>query len=40
MMEDNEFLVENLLLWAKDSTNKMMFVERPDKYDVFFHPEV
>lgn len=32
-------LVDNLLMWTRDSKNKLLFVERIDKYDLFFHPE-
>ncbi|XP_053980982.1 amyloid beta A4 precursor protein-binding family B member 1-interacting protein isoform X1 [Hylaeus anthracinus] len=37
--EDHELLVENLLLWTRDSKNKLLFVERPDKTQLFFTPE-
>ncbi|XP_015173825.1 PREDICTED: ras-associated and pleckstrin homology domains-containing protein 1-like isoform X1 [Polistes dominula] len=37
--EDHELLVENLLLWTRDSKNKLLFVERPDKNQLFFTPE-
>ena len=32
-------LVDNLLLWTRDSKNKILFLERPDKYDLFLRPE-
>ncbi|KAL2723199.1 amyloid beta A4 precursor protein-binding family B member 1-interacting protein isoform X6 [Vespula maculifrons] len=37
--EDHELLVENLLLWTRDSKNKLLFVERPDKTQLFLTPE-
>lgn len=37
--EDDEMLVENLLLWARDSKNKLLFLDRPDKYMLFWQPE-
>uniref|UniRef100_A0A6A7FS04 Amyloid beta A4 protein-binding family B member 1-interacting protein isoform X3 n=2 Tax=Hirondellea gigas TaxID=1518452 RepID=A0A6A7FS04_9CRUS len=37
--EDDEMLVENLLLWARDSKNKLFFLDRPDKYALFWQPE-
>ncbi|XP_018011613.1 abnormal cell migration protein 10 isoform X2 [Hyalella azteca] len=37
--EDDEMLVENLLLWARDSQNKLYFLDRPDKYMLFWQPE-
>ena len=40
MIEDHDNLVENLLMWTRESNNRLMFVERPGKYDVFRHPEV
>ncbi|XP_042895717.1 abnormal cell migration protein 10 isoform X2 [Parasteatoda tepidariorum] len=39
LYEDHEHLVENLLLWARDSPNKLMFLERDEKYDLFINPE-
>ena len=38
--EDHELLVENLLLWTRDSKNKLLFVERPDKTQLFLTPEI
>ena len=40
MLEDHDNVVENLLMWTRESNNKLLFVERPAKYDVFRHPEV
>ncbi|XP_058801146.1 amyloid beta A4 precursor protein-binding family B member 1-interacting protein [Phymastichus coffea] len=37
--EDHELLVENLLLWTRDSKNKLLFVERSDKTQLFLAPE-
>ena len=38
--EDNEYLVENCLLWKVDSKNTLWFIERPEKFDLFLRPEV
>ncbi|CAH0557948.1 unnamed protein product [Brassicogethes aeneus] len=37
--EDHELLVDNLLLWTRESKNKIYFVERPDKINLFLQPE-
>ncbi|XP_022669545.1 ras-associated and pleckstrin homology domains-containing protein 1-like isoform X2 [Varroa destructor] len=37
--EEHENLVENLLLWTRDSSNRILFEERPLKYDMFAQPE-
>lgn len=37
--EDHELLVENLMMWTRDSKNKLLFVERPDKTELFSAPE-
>lgn len=42
--EEHEPLVENLMLWTRDSKNKLFFVERPERTLLFqrseiFHPE-
>ncbi|XP_051872163.1 amyloid beta A4 precursor protein-binding family B member 1-interacting protein isoform X2 [Pristis pectinata] len=38
-LEDHENLVETLSHWMRDSENKLMFVERKDKYAVFKNPQ-
>lgn len=37
--EDHEMLVDQLMLWTRDSRNTLLFVERPDKYSLFSRPE-
>lgn len=37
--EDHEMLVDQLMLWTRDSRNTLLFVERPDKYRLFTEPE-
>ena len=37
--EDHESLVENVLQWGRESPNKLYFMQRSDKYDLFVHPE-
>ncbi|CAG9768325.1 unnamed protein product [Ceutorhynchus assimilis] len=37
--EDHELLVDNLLLWTRESKNKIYFVERQDKIKLFTQPE-
>ncbi|KAL1491258.1 hypothetical protein ABEB36_011878 [Hypothenemus hampei] len=37
--EDHELLVDNLLLWTRESKNKIYFVERQDKIRLFTQPE-
>ncbi|XP_076349372.1 uncharacterized protein LOC143246476 isoform X3 [Tachypleus tridentatus] len=39
MFEDHENLVENILLWTQDSTHKLLFQRKEEKYDVFANPE-
>ncbi|XP_055351696.1 abnormal cell migration protein 10-like isoform X2 [Paramacrobiotus metropolitanus] len=38
--EDHENLVENYLMWDRDSKNKLLYVERKDKYHFIVRPEV
>ena len=33
-------LVDNLLLWARDSKNRLIFLDRPEKYHLFWQPEL
>ncbi|XP_077364982.1 amyloid beta A4 precursor protein-binding family B member 1-interacting protein isoform X2 [Festucalex cinctus] len=37
--EDHENLVELLLAWTRDSENQILFLESPDKYEVFKNPQ-
>ncbi|XP_068603990.1 amyloid beta A4 precursor protein-binding family B member 1-interacting protein [Brachionichthys hirsutus] len=37
--EDHENLVEPLLAWTRDSENKILFQERPEKQEVFKNPQ-
>uniref|UniRef100_F6X3E8 Ras association (RalGDS/AF-6) and pleckstrin homology domains 1 n=1 Tax=Ornithorhynchus anatinus TaxID=9258 RepID=F6X3E8_ORNAN len=39
IFEDHENLVENLLNWTRDSQNKLMFLERREKYALFKNPQ-
>lgn len=32
-------LVDNLMLWTRESKNKILFAERPDKMSLFQTPE-
>ncbi|CAH0754233.1 unnamed protein product [Bemisia tabaci] len=38
--EDHEMLVNNLMLWTRDSQNKLYFVERPERTLLFKRPEL
>jgi len=37
--EDHEMLVDQLMLWTRDSRNTLLFIERPQKYGLFIRPE-
>ncbi|XP_033761330.1 ras-associated and pleckstrin homology domains-containing protein 1-like isoform X2 [Pecten maximus] len=39
ILEDHDSLVENMVMWTRDSKNKIMFEERQEKYDLFRRPE-
>uniref|UniRef100_A0A674DB94 Ras association (RalGDS/AF-6) and pleckstrin homology domains 1b n=1 Tax=Salmo trutta TaxID=8032 RepID=A0A674DB94_SALTR len=39
IFEDHENLVENLVNWTRDSHNKVMFIERIEKYALFKNPQ-
>ncbi|KAH9488658.1 hypothetical protein Btru_061254 [Bulinus truncatus] len=39
ILEDHDSLVENMVMWTRDSKNKVIFEERMDKYDLFRNPE-
>lgn len=38
--EDHEQLVDNLMLWTRDSKNRLLFVERPERTLIFEQPEI
>ncbi|XP_065219917.1 amyloid beta A4 precursor protein-binding family B member 1-interacting protein-like isoform X2 [Planococcus citri] len=38
--EEHEPLVDNLMLWTRDSKNKLFFVERPERLLLFQRPEI
>lgn len=37
--EDHENLVEPLSTWTRDTENKVFFLEKKDKYEVFRNPQ-
>ncbi|KAL8578540.1 hypothetical protein ACOMHN_028812 [Nucella lapillus] len=39
ILEDHDSLVENMVMWTRDSKNKVLFEERQEKYNLFFQPE-
>ncbi|KAL5006735.1 hypothetical protein ScPMuIL_015541 [Solemya velum] len=39
ILEDHDSLVENMVMWTKDSKNKILFEEKTEKYDFFKSPE-
>lgn len=40
LFEDHELLVDNLMLWSRDSKNKVLFLQRSDKVSLFKTPEL
>ncbi|EAT36981.1 AAEL010979-PA, partial [Aedes aegypti] len=40
LFEDHELLVDNLMLWSRDSKNRVMFLKRPDKTSLYKTPEL
>ncbi len=38
-LEDHERLFDTLLQWKPKSENRIIFAQRPEKYDVFMRPE-
>ena len=40
ILEDHDCLVENMVMWTRDTKNKILFEERQEKYDLFRYPEV
>lgn len=39
LYEDHELLVENLLTWSSDSKNRVLFLKRTDRVNLFMTPE-
>lgn len=41
MYEDHELLVDNLMMWTRDSKNKLLFLERAEERTrLFLQPEL
>ncbi len=40
LLEDHEYVLETLTFWSRDSENRLVFMDKPLKYDLFLHPEV
>lgn len=40
LYEDHELLVDRLMMWDRDSKNRILFVERPEKVMLFLRPEL
>ncbi|XP_037914424.1 ras-associated and pleckstrin homology domains-containing protein 1 isoform X2 [Hermetia illucens] len=39
LFEDHELLVDNLMMWSPDSKNRVLFLQRSDKVNLFIRPE-
>ncbi|XP_052094999.1 ras-associated and pleckstrin homology domains-containing protein 1-like isoform X3 [Mytilus californianus] len=39
ILEDHDCLVENMVMWTRDSRNRILFEERQEKFDLFRQPE-
>ncbi|XP_061186037.1 ras-associated and pleckstrin homology domains-containing protein 1-like isoform X2 [Saccostrea echinata] len=39
ILEDHDTLVENMVMWTRDTNNRILFEEREEKNDLFRHPE-
>ncbi|XP_074658585.1 uncharacterized protein LOC141911509 isoform X2 [Tubulanus polymorphus] len=39
ILEDSDSIVDVMLTWTKDTSNKVLFTEKPIKYNVFQNPE-
>ncbi|KAK3101694.1 hypothetical protein FSP39_005551, partial [Pinctada imbricata] len=39
IMEDHDSLVENMVMWTRDTKNRILFEEREEKNDLFRRPE-
>lgn len=40
ILEDHDSLVENMVMWTRDTKNRILFEEREEKFDLFRRPEV
>ena len=40
ILEDHDTLVENMVMWTRDTKNRILFEEREEKNDLFRRPEV
>ena len=38
-LEDHENLLASICLWRPEAKNKLLFVPRPERYDLFRRPE-